>query len=161
MHEGFTGLVIDRYGYADNGAAIAAAVTRAGLHERDVIAQTDRYIAFDLRSLAAAGDAVTAKLPTRPVPATSAMSVCGSQPLMNVEQIGSATAPFGGGPPSVRGSRGFKVSGWAVDQAHMAPAAAVDVAIDQTPVPSLYGSERPDVSAYFQQADLSPQRLHG
>jgi phosphoglycerol transferase len=148
VHEGFTGLVVDRYGYADNGIAITAAATRAGLHEGDIIAQTDRYIGYDLRSIAAAGNAVASKLPTRLVPATSAMSVCGSRPLMSVEQIGSGTA-FGANPPPVRGSSGFRVSGWAVDQAHVAPAAAVDMAIDQTVVPTLYGAERPDVADFF------------
>lgn len=54
--EGFAAVVIDRYGYENNGTEITADI-RAGLGRDDVIARTDRYIALDIRSLAGASEA--------------------------------------------------------------------------------------------------------
>ena len=46
--EGFAVILIDRYGYEDNGAAIAAALLRV-TGDGHVIAQTERYLALDIR----------------------------------------------------------------------------------------------------------------
>jgi hypothetical protein len=146
--EGFAAIVIDRYGYDDNGAAVTAAI-RAGLGGNDTIAQTDRYIALDVRSLAGASETAGPKLSRRPIPATLAMGVCAGQPLMSIDQIGVTRAPFSGASIHVSGSGGFKVAGWAVDQPREAAAADVDVVIDQTPFQSLYGSDRGDVAGYY------------
>jgi hypothetical protein len=51
----FAAIVIDRYGYWDNGAAIGTAV-RAGLTATSVLAQSDRYLALDIRPLAICRD---------------------------------------------------------------------------------------------------------
>jgi hypothetical protein len=146
--EGFAAVVIDRYGYDDNGAAVSAEI-RAGLRGNPVIAETDRYLAVDIRSLAGANEAAMPALPARPMPATLAMPICNGQPLMNIELIGATRSPFDGSPIHVPGSGVFKVAGWAVDQPRATAAADVDVVIDQTPFPSFYGLDRSDVTAYF------------
>ena len=151
--EGFAAVVIDRYGYADNGAAATAAI-RAGLGPRDVLAETDRYIALDIRSLVRADEAAAPKLSMRSGPATLGMATCSGQSpadvyLMDVYQIGVTNAPFSGAPIHVPGSGGFKVVGWAVDRPRESTAADVDVVIDQTPFETIYGSDRGDVVAAF------------
>jgi phosphoglycerol transferase len=83
--EGFAAVVIDRYGYADNGSAVAAAIC-AGLPGDSVIAETSRYLALDVRPLA--GVAATApRLSHQPVPASLAMGACRGAPLATIEQI--------------------------------------------------------------------------
>lgn len=146
--DGFAAVVIDRYGYEDNGAAVTAAI-RAGLGANSIIAQTDRYIALDIRSLAGASEAATQPLPALPMPATLAMGVCNGQPLMNIERIGVATSPFNGRLIHIPGSGEFKVAGWAVDQQTASAADGVDVLIDQVPFPTIYGTDRGDVADYF------------
>jgi hypothetical protein len=50
----------------------------------------------------------------------------------------------------------FKVSGWAVDHSHRAAATGVDIAIDRTIFPALYGGVRRDVANYFQRPEYEP-----
>ena len=145
--DGFAAVVIDRYGYEDHGAAVTAGI-RSGLLGDHTIAETDRYIALDIRSVADDGAAASPALSKLPVPATPTMGVCAGRPLMNIEQIGEAKFPFGQ-LLHVAGSRRFRVAGWAVDQGSGLAAAGVDVVIDQVPFPSLYGSDRSDVAEYF------------
>ena len=76
--EGFSAILVDRYGYEDNGETIAAAI-RAALRDEDVILRTDRFIAFDIRSLF--GRTGVAPLPTRPGPMTVGMAACGGQTI--------------------------------------------------------------------------------
>ena len=52
--DGFAALVVDRYGYSDNGDSMTATIG-AILGDHSVIAESDRYVAFDVRSLASAG----------------------------------------------------------------------------------------------------------
>jgi hypothetical protein len=155
--EGFAVILIDRYGYEDNGAAISAALLHA-VGDNHVIAQTDRYLALDIRALAAAGatppdasasagGAASVEL----VPATLSLAPCKGQPPMTViDQIGTARPPFGAGSVHVSGASEFRVSGWAVDHPGRSAAAGVDVTIDRTPFPSTYGATRDDVADYFQ-----------
>ncbi len=145
--EGFAAIVVDRFGYDDNGAAVTAAI-RHVLGGESVIAQTDRYLALDIRSLADANTALASPRATEFVAATLAMGPCGGLPLMNIEQVGDVHSPFGG-VIRVSGSRGIKVTGWAVDQQSVAAASEVDIAIDGMPFPSIHGSERRDVADYF------------
>ena len=113
--EGFSAIVVDRHGYEDNGAATIAAV-REGLGGGAVIAETERYIALDLRSLADSAAGSRPRLQTQPVVASASIGPCGSPPLAMIDRIGAARGPFETAP-SVRGASGFKVIGWAVDQA--------------------------------------------
>lgn len=147
-HEGFSAIVIDRAGYDDNGAALAADI-RAAVSAGDVIAQTDRYIAFDIRALAGALDAAAPRLPTGPVLATASMRPCGTEPLMGIDQIGPTRGV--GAPGSIRINRagGLKIVGWTVDRVRETTAAGVDVALDQVPFPSMYGWDRADVAQHF------------
>ena len=50
--QGFAAVVVDRFGYEDDGAAILAALQTMPDHAR-VISQTDRYVALDLRAAGA------------------------------------------------------------------------------------------------------------
>ncbi len=149
--EGFAAIVIDRYGYDDNAVAITAAL-REGLADGGIIAQTDRYVALDIRPLASVPGVAGPALSARPTPATLAISECGGQPLVNIDRIGSDGAPFDQGAVRVRGTGAFRVEGWAVDREGGAAAAAVDVVIDKTPFQSFYGFERLDVADHFGRA---------
>ena len=62
-------------------------------------------------------------------------------------------------PLHVAGSGSFKVSGWAVDQSREAAAAGVDVVSIKTPFPTLYGTDRGDVAAYFKRPEYLRERL--
>jgi phosphoglycerol transferase len=145
--EGFAVVLVDRYGYDDNGAAITSALLRT-VGDTHVIAQTDRYLALDIRGLAGNASSPAA---SELVSATLSLTACKGQPPMTViDQIGSARAPFGAGSVHVSGANELRVSGWAVDHPSRLAAAGVDVVIDRTPFPSTYGSNRDDVADYFQ-----------
>jgi phosphoglycerol transferase len=145
--EGFSAIVVDRNGYDDNGTATIAAV-REGLGGGTVIAETERYIALDLRSLAGSAAGSRPRLQTQLVVASASIGECGGRPVATIDQIGAARAPFMTAP-SVRGSSGFKVIGWAVDHANNSTAAAVDLVIDQIAFPTFYGADRPNVVDYL------------
>ena len=147
-HEGFSAIVIDRNGYEDNGAAITADV-RAAVSDGALIAQTDRYVAFDIRALANALDAAAPRLPSAPLLATAGMRACGAEPAMGIDQVGSIKGVVGRGPIRVDRARGLRVGGWTVDQPRQALAAGVDVTLDEVPFPSMYGWDRIDVANYF------------
>jgi hypothetical protein len=156
-HEGFSAIVIDRHGYEDNGAAITADI-RARLSAGDIVAHTDRYIAFDIRPLAAALDPDAPRLPTGPAPATVGMRPCGAEPVMAFDQIGVTKGLVGSVPIRIDRTRDLKVVGWAVDHQRESRAAGADVAIDQTAFPSMYGWDRVDVANHFKRP---PYRYSG
>jgi len=130
---GFAAIVVDRYGYDDNGAATASIRDKSGAAE--VIAETPRYVALDIRSLSG--------------PATLGLATCAGQGLTYIDGIGSIAAPFGAGPLSVPSAGELKVFGWAVDQIANTKAGGVDVLLDETPFPTMYGTDREDVMAHF------------
>jgi hypothetical protein len=146
--EGFSATLVDRYGYEDYGAAVVAALSRTVGANR-VVARSDRYIAFDIRSPGEAPEPPAADT-SELLPATLSLAACKGQPRAIIDQIGGAHAPFGGNVPISRSSE-LKVSGWAVDAPNRMPAAGVDVVVDRTPFASMYGANRNDVAEYFQQ----------
>jgi hypothetical protein len=146
--DGFAAIVVDRYGYPDNGAAVVAAL-RKGLRDQDVLAENGRYIALDIRPLAGSPEAAKSPLPRELSPLTASMAACPGAPVMSIDQIGPVRAPFGAGPVPVRGGGGLKVSGWAIDREHGAAAAGVDVALDDRPFRTFFGADRPDVADYY------------
>ncbi len=147
--EGFSAILIDRFGYDDQGAAIGDALTRA-VGDGHVIARTDRYLALNISALTGVRKAPTLEASTALAPATTSLGACGGQSLTDIDQIGDTHAPFPPGKIHVAGSGAFKVSGWAVDHPHRLPASAVDIVIDnQALVPSTYGTNRDDVGSYF------------
>jgi hypothetical protein len=142
--EGFSAVVIDRYGYDDNGVAIAAAL-QAPLPTDALIAHDDRYVALDLRSLANAAKSVPS-VRARPVSLVSrGVGPCSRASSMNIEQIGPAKSPFNGAPIALRSGRPFRVAGWGIDQGSKKAASGIDVAIDDQAFPTLYGTDRDDV----------------
>ena len=144
--EGFSAIVIDRYGYEDNGQSVATAVQDV-LGEGSVLAETERYVAFDLRTLA--GRAALPRLPVHPEPMSVGMRPCTGQTPMTVERAGRARLPFPAGVATVNGSHPIKITGWGIDRPGASTGAAMDVVVDGTPHSTFYGLDREDVSNYF------------
>jgi phosphoglycerol transferase len=144
---GFDAVLVDRNGYQDNGEAIVAALRSApGIQ---VIAETQRFTAFDLRAV----ETSPANALSRPVPLTLSLPLCTGGPFITIDQIGATRAPFTSAGARVARADEFKVSGWAIDVLHRAPAAGVDVAVDRLLFPSTYGGARRDVVQYFQRPE--------
>src|SRR5262245_23438083 len=146
--ERFSAILVDRYGYEDNGDAVTAAIHRVVGDDR-VIAETDRYVALDIRALAGLNETPRVDISTG-VPATLSMDVCKGQTVVVVDQIGATPAPFGARSLPVPGSGQFSVWGWAVDYSNRSTAGGVDIVIDRTLFPSIYGGNRDDVAAHYQ-----------
>jgi phosphoglycerol transferase len=151
----FAAVLVDRYGYEDQGAAVIAGL-RSSVADDRVIVNTDRFLAVDIRGRAADRSAAAATS-SQPVAMTLSMAACPPTPSLapmvsvadQVDQIGESRPPFGTGPARIRRSQDSKVSGWAVDGPRRAPAAAVDVVIDRIAFPTTYGIHRNDVAEYF------------
>jgi hypothetical protein len=150
--EGFSAILVDRYGYEDDGAAVTAALLRT-IGGNHVIAETDRYVALDISALADGTKTSTGAGSTELVPATLSIDACEGGPLMIIDQIGAAHAPFGAGSVHVPGSGEFKIAGWAVDKPHRSAAGGVDIVVDRMLFPSTYGLTRDDVAKYFQRSE--------
>jgi hypothetical protein len=144
--EGFSAIVIDRYGYQDNGQAEIAAV-RAPLGDQGVLAETERFVALDIRSLT--GPATLPRLSTRPAPLSPGVPACPGQSPMVIERVGRAHLPFNAGVAMVRRSRALKVTGWGIDQPAGSTGRAIDLVINGTPGSTFYGLDREDVSNVF------------
>jgi hypothetical protein len=148
VREGFAAIVVDRHGYDDGGAGIVAAL-RTASPEPPIVAQSNRYVAIDIRGLALSPEAATSALPTRLEPSTAGMPACDAQPVISIDQIGVTRAPFGTSPIRLRRSKAFKISGWAIDQQRTAAAAGVDIAVDEALFPTFFGADRPDVATFY------------
>ena len=150
--ERFSAVLVDRYGYEDQGAAVLAGLRRSVRADR-VIVSTDRFVALDIRALAGNAPAT----PATPVAMTLSMTPCPAAPSLapmvrvadQVDQIGESRGPWGGGVAQIRRSQDSKVSGWAVDAPRRSAAAGVDVVIDRMVFPTIYGTDRTDVAQYF------------
>jgi phosphoglycerol transferase len=153
--EGFAAIVVDRYGYEDRGAAVIGAL-RSALRPDDVIADSERYVALDIRSLAAAGGPAPGALSTAPGPATATMAACGGVPLYNVDAVSPARASYPSSTLHIRGSEPLHVTGWAVDTKGTPQGWGVDVVVDGIPFPSVYGSDRQDVADYYKNPAYKP-----
>jgi hypothetical protein len=146
--QGFSAVLIDRYGYEDDGKAVTTALLRITGDAR-LILRTDRFVAVDIRGLHnAAADTDSMES----VPLTLGMPRCNGEPLMKIDQIGDTFAPFSDVGAQISSSADVKVVGWAVDYWRMA-AAGLDVVIDTTLLPSTYGTNRNDVADYFGRTD--------
>jgi phosphoglycerol transferase len=143
--EGFSAIVIDRFGYQDNGERVLAAI-RAPLGGRGVLAETERFIALDIRPLSAG--AARSRLSSRPGPMSPDLARCPGQTSMMIDRVGRMPSPFPQVIP-VRGSRAVKVTGWGIDQPSGSTGRAIDVLVDGRPVPTFYGLDREDVSSTF------------
>lgn len=149
--EGFAAIVVDRFGYQDNGDSVIAAV-RAGLGAYAVLAQTDRYTALDIRGLAGIDRSITSDL-SDAGGAVATLKTCPGPVLAAIDQIGMMTAPVTGVHVHGTGSAVHRLSGWAIDQATGLTAQGVDVVVDQESFESVYGGDRSDVSDYFRRND--------
>jgi len=148
--QGFTAVLIDRNGYFDRGQRLLTELG-ASASSRAVIAESERYIALDLRFVRK-GDAPADRLPRlggKVTAATAGTRDCGTTPTYNLEWIGGSSAPFARLPVSVALSGEFSVVGWAVDEPHQTVAADVDVVVGDTAYSAFYGVDRPDVAKYF------------
>jgi phosphoglycerol transferase len=154
--QNFSAVLVDRYGYEDQGTAVIAGLRRGAGDDR-VIVSTDRFFAVDIR--AAAGRSADAASSMDPVALTLSMTPCpptaSLAPMVSVsdqvDQIGENRAPWGAGTAQIRRSQEAKVSGWAIDAPRRSPAAGVDVVVDGMVFPTTYGTHRNDVAEYFRQ----------
>ena len=151
----FAAIVVDRFGYEDDGAKIIAALQSATGVDA-ILVQSDRYVALDIRALAAAGKSSPMEFLAPPVAASVALAACGDPSVAFIDQIGLATWPFTEQPVRIRASDGLRVGGWAVDLPGAAAAAAVDVSLDQHQFPSVYGIDRSDVAEYLKKQVYTP-----
>ncbi len=154
--QNFSAVLVDRYGYEDQGAAMIAGLRRS-VGDGRVIVSTDRFVVVDIRALS--GRAPAASASREPLALTLSMTPCPPPPSLapmvsvgdQVDQIGESRAPWTAGGAQIRRSRDSKVSGWAVDGPKRAPAAGVDVVVDRMVFPATYGTHRDDVAQYFRQ----------
>jgi len=145
--QGFAAVLIDRYGYEDDGKAVTAALLRIAGDTR-LILRTDRYVAIGIGGLHNAGAAASMES----LPLTLSLPRCSGEPLARIDQIGDTFGPWSDAGARVSASADFKVVGWALDNWRMA-AAGLDVVIDTTLFPSTYGTDRIDVADYFRRTD--------
>ncbi len=153
--QGFAAVIVDRYGYEDNGDAVTAALLRI-VGDEHLIAKNDRFVAFDIAGIGSTEDIADAAR-MEPVALTLSLSVCVGGPQVanvvkvedQVSQIGFSHAPFDQTGAHAPTAEDFKVYGWAVDHPNRAPASGVDVVIDRMVFPSTYGAYRNDVAEYF------------
>jgi len=151
--EGFAAVLVDRFGYEDQAAAVVTDLRRSAGDDR-VIISTDRFLAVDIRALAdgrpvagpARAPALTVSMTPCPPPASLGPIVSVAD---QVDQIGESRPPWGSSGAHVRRSQEWRVTGWAVDAPRRAPAAGVDVVIDRTVFPTTYGTDRGDVAQFF------------
>ena len=150
--ERFAAVLVDRYGYEDQGAGVIAALRRAAGDDR-VLFSADRFVAVDIRTLAdrpavtsAAAPALTLSMAACPPTASLAPMVSVAD---QVDLVGESRPPWGADGARIRRSQESKVAGWAVDGPRRAPAAGVDVVIDRAVFPTTYGTHRNDVAQYF------------
>ena len=81
--------------------------------------------------------------------ASKGLSCDGATAQCWIDQIGSIISPATNSPVEVKRDQATVISGWAIDEQHQAPAASVEIAVDDHPYRTLYGGERPDVAAHF------------
>jgi phosphoglycerol transferase len=143
--EGFAAVVIDRQGYADRGAEAEAAI-RLALHGVEPIARTERYVAYDLRSVAGTA---SPKLPRSLVSVTPSMSRCAGHELVQLDAIGPTALEPGAVIHAQNRFGGIRVRGWAVDGERRSLGEAVEVVVDRTPIRAVYGLNRFDVAEHF------------
>jgi hypothetical protein len=146
--QGFSAVLIDRYGYEDDGRAVTTSLLRIAGDTR-VLLRTERFVAVDISGLHNAADDAGSM---ESVPLTLSVPRCSGEPLAKIDQIGDTFAPFSDVGAQISSSADFKVVGWAVDYWRMT-AAGLDLVIDTTLFPSTYGTNRPDVADYFRRTD--------
>ena len=135
--EGFGAILIDRFGYEDQGVATADALSRL-LGSDAVLAESNRYVAFDIRPLGRGRRDGVPNLRTRPEPASAGMAACTGTTGMGID-----------GMPHFSTREGGTITGWAIDQEAQKPARHVDLIVGPTAFGALYGTDRPDVSTYL------------
>jgi hypothetical protein len=148
--DGFAAILVDRYGYSDDGKEIADSIQKV-LRKAGPMAANERYLAFDIRGLKTPDNAsiMQQPVPALPAPATVGLGACPGQPVANIDQLATATGPVWDKIPHIPSVDVFRVLGWAIDQSAQSAAADVDIVIDKIPFPSLYGTDRVDVAESF------------
>ncbi len=155
--EGFELILLDRYGYVDDGQAVLKAIGSApGVR---ILTQDARYIAFDITGVQppSGTDSEFEGIEFDPLVSPSLLSCAGATPLSNIDRIGSSNRPATG-PLVVERHGDLLVSGWAVLPDTRAPGRDVELVIDGVAMAAIYGFERPDVAAAFPDGDA---RLSG
>jgi phosphoglycerol transferase len=125
--DGFTAVLIDRYGYPDQAAALTNEMTQFLAPDAAVVSEA-RYVALDLRKV----NAEALREATRPLPS------CGAAPTYFVDRIVAGPA-----------SEPVTVAGWAVDETARKTAARVEILVGGERFRANYGVPRPDVAARY------------
>jgi hypothetical protein len=154
--EGFSVILVDKYGYADDGKGIGAAL-QAVAGSR-VLADSERYLAIDIRSVPQSptlsaqrimdlrSDAVT----------TPRLTSCQGAPILSFDHVGPQALLVPGATVTVSRSNALAIAGWAVMPVGNRAGVDVEVAINGIAYPAAYGFERPDVAAYFKTPESLP-----
>jgi phosphoglycerol transferase len=145
--EGFTAILIDRYGYPDQAAALLSelGVTTGS---QAILVADERYVALDLRRVKKS-DVATDRLPRvgdTPRPATLGLPRCVGDTPQNLEWVGVTAIPFNQPHVDVPLAGDFFVTGWAVDRRTRGVAGDVDIVVGDNAYPAFYGIERADVA---------------
>ena len=146
--QGFSAILIDRYGYEDAGAAVSGSLLRIFGPEY-VIAETERFLAVNISGATGPADTSEDTSVVEALPLTLSLAPCEGQPMVTIEQIDTSRVPFDAAGVRIRPQGTFKVSGWAVDHTNRTGASGVDVIVDRMVFPSTYGIHRNDVAEYF------------
>jgi hypothetical protein len=146
ISDGFTAILVDRYGYEDGGEGMVQHL-RSILGPSEVIAEDPRYVAFNLSSMrkkAAEIQQLSAPSPKAP----ELLPPCDYPGLGHIDQIGRTSSPSDSNAGVVDTSN-VAVAGWAVDRQKQETASFVDIIVDGTVLPAQYGIDRTDVAASF------------
>jgi hypothetical protein len=145
---GFSGVLVDRFGFADNANGLVRELEDL-VGRAAIVTIDDRYAAFDIRGVTAQGMPDGLTKDPRQTPATIRLNPCHNPSAVGfIDRVANRFVNPGQVMP-VRRQRSVDVRGWAVWHEQRVEAGAVDVAIDDRPVGTFYGLERHDVVAAY------------
>lgn len=145
VNEGFAAILVDRYGYADAGQSVIAALLAAP--GARMAHEDERYAAIDVRQVEGSE---LPRLRMTPQPATAGLASCPVPAIVSFDYVGGKPGPYTT-PVRVRRDRDVRVAGWIVPGGGALPGRDLDVVVDGTPIQAYYGFIRPDVASVLAQ----------
>jgi hypothetical protein len=157
--QGFRAILIDRFGYADNAAAVMKELlSTPGVR---LLVEDERYAAVEMGGLAplttAFGQPIHEFLRDEPI--TPTLAACPATARVGFERIGKTVLPAPPGPVEVPLARDLAVAGWVVTPETNEAGYDVELAIDNDVYATFYGFERPDVVAYLRTPASGPSEF--
>ncbi|MEZ5286830.1 MAG: hypothetical protein R2712_18885 [Vicinamibacterales bacterium] len=139
VHEGFSAIWVDTWGYADGGAAVLEALQTVPGNVRRW--EDTRHVVFDIRRIPASTEGID----TSARPLTAGLPACTTQaPQISLEYVGGVAGPYTG-TTVVRSGRDLRLKGWLAFVNPPSAASSMDVTIDGTVIHGYYGFPRPGV----------------